>query len=304
MTPPLGPRGLAVALCLVCATAMGGLWYARSTAKADPAKLLRRLPVNVEAVVAIDVAALRQAGILAAIAGSDTVEEPDYRQFVEFTGFDYRSDLDYLIAGFDSVGTYFLASGDFDWPALFQYASLQGGVCNHGFCRMPSGTRNRRVSFFPERSSVLALAAGTDEWQASMLYDEREWKRQSPPKAPVWAYLSPRFFVANFDPGSAGALSAEFLKGGKEAWLAAQARDMALELRLEVSCQNPAAAAAMRDRFQTMSAEIHHQIAREVKPANLAEVLAAGQFSATGSTMTGIWRLEPALLELLRGGRL
>jgi len=302
MTVPLGPRGLSALLCLLCASALGGVWYVRSAARPEPAKLLRRLPPDVETVIAIDVAALRQAGILSAISGPEGVEEPDYRQFVDFTGFDYRTDLDYLIAGFDATGGYFLATGQFDWPALMQYAVLQGGACQHGFCRLPSETPNRRVSFFAERHSVLALAAGPEEWRASMLYQERGWPRRVPPQASLWAYLGQRFLSAPVNAGSARALLMGLLNGAQEVWISAQVQQLALEVRLEAICATPALAVAMRDRFQAAAAEIHQQTGREGASRQLLAVLAAGQFTANETTVTGVWRLEPGLLELLSGG--
>jgi hypothetical protein len=296
---------LAFSLCLLCAAAVGGFWYWRANAAPDPAALARYLPPNVESIVGIDVAKLRRAGMLNEIAGPDGVEELDYRQFVEFTGFDYRTDLDYVLAGFGGGDTFVLAGGRFDWPALFQYAGIQGGVCQHGYCRMPSGTPSRRVSFFAGRRRLLALATGGNDWLATNLYDQRSWTRRPVPgSAPIWAYLSKRFLAREFPPGSGGALAVNLLKGGQEAWLWAEARELALDLRLEVICAEPAAAAAVKDRFTRASSEIHQLASRQAgQPDSLAAIVGGGQFSVTGSTMNGVWRLEPGLVSAIRGGR-
>ena len=62
--------------------------------------------------MSIDFAALRKAGLLA--HSKTCLSKPDYKQFLEGTGFDYKRDLDSLIASFSHSGNYFIARGRFN----------------------------------------------------------------------------------------------------------------------------------------------------------------------------------------------
>ena len=85
---------------------------------------LSRFPAEEGVVASIDVAALRRAGLL---ADSKTPLEPEYRQFLEGTGFDYRRDLDSVLASFSKGGNFFIARGHLNWTKLREYAARQGG---------------------------------------------------------------------------------------------------------------------------------------------------------------------------------
>ena len=52
----------------------------------------------------MNAAALRDAGMLDAILGNTVNEEADYRDFVSQTGFDYKTDLDQVLAKFTDGG--------------------------------------------------------------------------------------------------------------------------------------------------------------------------------------------------------
>src|SRR5690242_2018902 len=98
---------------------------------------LPRLPSGDAAVLSIDFAALRAGGLFDLLSGSMVAEEPEYKTFVERTGFDYRRDLDHAYLAFPSDGVFFLVRGRFDWKRLEAYAREQGGGCSNGLCRMP-----------------------------------------------------------------------------------------------------------------------------------------------------------------------
>ena len=66
--------------------------------------------------VYIDTGLLRQSGLLELVAGSKAVEEPDYRKFVDQTGFDYRRDLDAVAAAFVDNHVQFLKWGRSMYP--------------------------------------------------------------------------------------------------------------------------------------------------------------------------------------------
>ena len=66
--------------------------------KLDSAGLASYMPERDAATLYIDVAALRSSGILDKLVGSTVGEEAEYKTFVQQTGFDYKRDLDRLMA--------------------------------------------------------------------------------------------------------------------------------------------------------------------------------------------------------------
>src|SRR6185436_20161601 len=100
------------------------------------------------------------------IAGSKPAEEPEYRKFVESTGFDYRRDLQRLAGSFSTAGTFFILSGRFDWKRLEAYAKAQGGSCRDGLCRTASSQPGRWISFYLVRPQTLGIAFSGNEFAA------------------------------------------------------------------------------------------------------------------------------------------
>src|SRR4051812_49941417 len=112
---------LVLGVAVACGAAVFGLWKWRERqAFLDPAVLLSRFPAEEAAVVSADFATIRAAGLF---SGSKMALEPEYRQFFEGTGFDYRRDLQQLTAAFSKSGNYFIARGSFDWDKLRAYAA-------------------------------------------------------------------------------------------------------------------------------------------------------------------------------------
>src|ERR1700691_4838632 len=107
----LKPWHLAVIVVLLCGGALLFAHWKRGLRHFDATALIECLPPDRSTHVYLDVAALRASGILDLIAGSKALEEQDYRQFVEQTGFDYRVDLDAAAVGFVSGDTYFALRG-------------------------------------------------------------------------------------------------------------------------------------------------------------------------------------------------
>ena len=125
--------GMAVAAVLAGGA---GVWFRVHRTKAffEPRALLARFPPDEASVLSVNVRLLRQAGLL---SGSKAPLEADYRQFLDGTGFDYRRDLDLVVASFSDRGNYFIARGRFDWPRLRGYVAKQGGSAISSFaaCR-------------------------------------------------------------------------------------------------------------------------------------------------------------------------
>src|SRR6266571_2330075 len=157
---------LFVATVAVAAIAM--LVYLR-TPDLAPEMALARLPSDNAAVLSIDFDALRRGGIFEMLSGPVVEEEPEYKTFVEKTAFDYRRDLDHAFISFHSSGVYFLVRGRFDWKRLEGYAREQGGGCVNSLCRMPGSVPERKISFFPLHSSLMAMAVSVNESAATRM---------------------------------------------------------------------------------------------------------------------------------------
>src|SRR5689334_21077534 len=89
----------------LCAVALVAYFKYRDL---SPQAVLSRLPSDQAAVLSVDFAALRQGGILDLLSGPVVEEEPEYKTFVQKTGFDYRRDLDHALISFPSRGVFFL----------------------------------------------------------------------------------------------------------------------------------------------------------------------------------------------------
>ena len=157
-----------VALLAVALATAGGVWYQmhRTSAFFDTRALLSRFPAEQATVVSANVSLLRKAGFLEV---SQAPPEAEYKQFLDGTGFDYKRDLDSVVASFSSQGTFFIARGRFNWVRLRDYAVRQGGSCYQDLCRMQGSTPERHISFLPLRHDALALAVSTNDLAATRL---------------------------------------------------------------------------------------------------------------------------------------
>ena len=118
------------------------------------------LPLGDGALVYIDVDAIRRAGILDLISGKKATAEVEYQSFVDQTKFDYRDDLDAVAALFKDGQVFMTVRGRFNWRSLINYVNEHGGFCQNGFCSVVGSQPDRRVSFYPVRSNLMAMAVG------------------------------------------------------------------------------------------------------------------------------------------------
>lgn len=295
-----------VLVLALCAGMVGGFAYWRARQAVSAQDLAQYLPAAEGTVLAIDFAALRRAGLLAALGGSNVAQEADYVSFVEDTGFDYQADLDYLLAWFHGGTMCALLKGRFDWPKLKAYAIRRRGVCRNSFCRAEGVTAERRISFFPLSRGTMALAVGADEWAATALMDRKPARRgmQIPDKA-VW--LS----VPAAELGDAGNLPA----GSRLFAKAIQSADtvtlsLALDggraaVELDASCRSPEDASTLAYQLEGVTRILKEMIAREGKtpnPGDLSGVLAAGVFNRVERRVLGRWPVEHEFLASILGG--
>lgn len=289
-------------LVLLCAGVIGVVEWRFASRAFDSSALVECLPPDQAVHVYIDTAALRQGGILDLLAGSKAAEDSDYKQFVDQTGFDYRSDLDAVAAAFVHGDTYFVARGRFNWRKLTAYADSSGGFCRNSVCQMPASTRGRHISFYPIRNNILALAVAADDRAVSMI-GPSQWRNppQLPPE-PVWISAPSFVFsdVKNLPEGTHAFLSP--LAEAQKTTFAIGPDGNHLRIRAEILCNSPEAAAALAQQLTASTDLLRKMLEREhmtPNPRDLSAVLIGGKFAAQNNRVSGTWEMDRGLLESL-----
>lgn len=285
---------------IVLGAAGGWRWY-KWRQFFEPAALLSRFPAEDAAVVSVDAALLRRAGLLSA---SKIALEPEYKQFLEETGFDFRRDLDHVTAAFGPSGTSFIARGRFDWAKLRAYATQHGGSCYEQLCRLQGSTAERHISFLPLRSDALGLAVSTDDLAASKLSKAGQPVAAALPAAPVWASV----------PGSVlrreGALPMGLrvmfsgLINADRAVFTVDPSPTGIEARLVASLRNVDDARTLLGQLKTSTSSLKQELATNatVRTDELARVLAGGTFRQDDRKVEGRWVLAQNALQALMAG--
>jgi hypothetical protein len=266
-----------------------------------PESLFSRFPAEEATALSIDVAALRKAGLL---AESKDPLEPEYKAFLEGTGFDYRHDLDSVAASFSRTGNYFIARGRFNFDKLRAYALSQGGSCFESLCRMQGTQPDRHISFLPLRGDALALAVATDDLAASRLAKTGTPVSTRLPGAPVW-FSMPGSLLRQpgaVPPGLRLMLSA--LTNADRVLITAGPGASGIEAHLETSCPSADQASVLLSQLRSTTAVLKEEMPRnqEIRGDDLAKTLAAGVFEQAGARVTGRWPISKSLIDSLTAG--
>jgi len=302
---------LAICVVLLSSGFVALVRWRQGAVRWDAAQMVAALPVERATVFYADVDALRKAGILDLLAGSKAAEETDYRNFVEQIGFDYRTDLDAVAGAFVNGESFFTVRGRFQWKQLAEYARMQGGECRYTTCSLPANEPGRKISFYPLRSDILALAVTSEHSGVEMIAPGSA--KMSGPVAtdPAWVTI----------PASAltkpGALppSLQVLLGSaaraESITFAAGPQGERLQLRLSVVCKTAQDAQAVKEEFSSATDALRKSSlskpARAGQPApgqpDWAGFLRGGMFVRNGTEVTGTWPIEQSfLLALVSGG--
>ena len=295
---------LILLLSTLCGLAVGGvIWYRSRTL--TPAAMLKRLPADDAVVVYVDFAALRAGGILQMLDGAKVGEEPEYRTFVAKTEFDYKQDLDAAMLAMSPTGNYILAKGRFDWKSLALYVRSQDGNCNNSFCRMTGSSPERRISFFPLQSGLMALAVAGDEAAALRMNSVDPRPDREMPNAPLWLAIPPSIVRSPKGLPSGTQMFARTLEKAQSVTLsvAPEGRDFAA--RLHVKCASDADAAAIAEQLTKTTTLLREMIRRENQqpnPDDFSGFLTSGAFKQEGVRVHGYWPVSRTLLSNLLGG--
>ena len=301
------PWQLALLVVVLCGAAIAVVYWMRTAAPYDAERLLSMLPRDKATLVYIDVGALRKDGLLDLVAGSKAAEEPDYRNFVEQAGFDYRTDLDAVAAAFVDTRVYCTLRGRFQWNKLTAYAESQGGECHASVCGMRGSTPERNISFSRVTPEVLALAVSVDPRAVSSIGPGGQKVQLPMPMDPVWISVPAAAFnrLDAFPDGTRSFLSP--LARAEKVTFAAGPQGDRLQLRLEVACTSAEAAAELVKQLTGVTSLLKSMIERQhmtPNPRDLSGVLVAGSFQQRQATVIGTWPLERGFVEALASGQI
>jgi hypothetical protein len=297
---------LIILIAALCGLAIWGVAWFRYRGLTKTAEWLERLPTQDAVVFYIDFAALRKGGVLQMLAGSKAAEEPDYKVFVMKTEFDYARDLDAVLACFTPRAKYFVVKGRFDWNSLQSYAREQGGTCRDALCNMNGSTPERKISFFPLRPDLMALAVSPYDSAATDLEAASARRRAvEPPDAPVWISVPPALLKSGGELPEGTRMFAHSMENTEDVNIALAPQGNRFEARLNVQCRSAEQAALLAEQLARITSVLREMIARDKQtpnPRDLSGVLTAGSFQHTGMRVFGSWPLERVFLEGLLAG--
>jgi hypothetical protein len=289
---------------LAVAVALGAVWY-RSRPLSLPEQI-RRLPAADSVLVYIDFDRLRSGGILRMLNGPKAAEDQEYREFAQRIHLDWRQDLETAIVAFAPSGKYMLVKGRFDWDSLRSYVASSGGDCDGAFCRMAGSTRDRRISFFPMRNNLMALAVSTDDLAAKRMNGVAPALKSTLPDAPIWMRIPGSVLKSGENLPAGTRMFAHTVDQAEFITLLFVPEGDRLAARLDVLCRDDQDATAMAGELTRATGLLRDLIAREHQkpnPADFSGVLTSGTFRGEGRRVVGHWPIERSFVEnLLSGG--
>lgn len=263
--------------------------------------LLARVPSRDAVVFYIDFQQLRRAGILQLLSGSGVAGEPEYRDFIRNTNFDYTRDLDAALVSLVPEGKFFLLRGRFDWNKIDAYAQQQGGSCYRGMCEMPGSKPERHISFFPLQSGLMAMAVGRSSLAVTTLSEPApDQPRIEIPADPLWISIPPSAVREgnNFPAGTR--MFAKSMENADSILLSFGTGGGAFDARLNVLCRTTQDAAALADQLSKTTSLLRDLISRENRTPNvkdLSGVLTAGTFRQDGRRVFGHWPIPKMFMQ-------
>ena len=297
-----GPRRIQAAILLAGLLLAGGIAGFKIHARRvffTPSSLLSRFPAEDALVLSADFAILRRAGLL---TQSKAPVEAEYKQFLNGTGFDYKRDLDSLVASFSRSGTFFIVRGRFDWKTLRDYAARQGGSCYEDLCRLQGSTPERHISFLPLRNDALALAVSTNDLAATRLEKAGEPVTTPLPSAPVWLSVPGAELrrLNALPPGMHLMLSA--MTSADRVVITLGPGAQGIEAELQATCRTQDDARILASQLRSTTGLLLKEAFARDKSApdgELAAMLTAGSFDQKDRSVTGKWPVRKSLVDAL-----
>jgi hypothetical protein len=287
---------------LLIAGALTWYWRARPL---SPAAQLKRLPASGSVIVYVDFDQLRRGKILDILDTGNAVEDDEYRKFAASIHLDWRRDLDSAMVAFAPSGKYMLVDGRFDWKSLQDYARQSGGDCEDEVCRMVGSVPERRISFFPMRRGLMALAVSTDDLAAKRMIGETPGPEPVLPDAPVWLRIPGSVLKTSESLPSGTRMFARTVGEADYVTILFVPEGQRLAAKLDIACRDEKDAAAMAAELTKATTLLREFIERERQkpnPADFSGVLTSGTFTSQGRRVVGHWPIERSFLQYVLGG--
>lgn len=291
------------AAVVLAASVWGGLWY--RSLNITPTEELKRLPLSDAVVVYADFAALRRSGVLQLLENSKVAEEAEYQEFERRTDFDYKRDLGSALLAVAPSGKYLLVRGRFDWKKLQSYVESQNGRCAGSLCRLQGSTPERRISFFPVRSDLMALAVSADDSAVLRMSTPADGATFEVPAAPLWVSVPASVLQSGESLPAETRTFAQTLAHASSVVLYFVAEPKRYAVRMQIQCRTREDAADLARQLNQLTASVRQTFSTEHQrpnPADLTGVLAGGSFLEADSRVLGYWPIERAFVENLLGG--
>jgi hypothetical protein len=171
---------------------------------------------------------------------------------------------------------------------------------------MIGSTPERRISFFPVRSNLMALAVSPDDWAALRLNSAAAGPEPQVPAAPVWLSI-PTSVLKSGDSLPAGTrVFASGMERAETVTLAFAPEGQGLAARLDVRCRDERDAADLASQLTRTTSLLREMMEREHRrpdPADLSGVLTSGAFRNEGQRVLGYWPIERAFVQNVLGGQ-
>ncbi|MGH9627126.1 MAG: hypothetical protein ACRD7E_02005 [Bryobacteraceae bacterium] len=300
------PWQLAAGLSAVVLIAAGVIFYLRMTSHLSAGEMLSYMPQEESTLFYMDLRAIRQSGLLEKLVGSTVPEEAEYKNFVSRTNFNYKTDLDSVLASSRGNTRLFLLQGRFDWDSLSAYAAKQGGSCSGEFCRVPGEQPEKSISFRLLRRNLLALAVSPNKSAAS---EVAKRDGQTPdgdlPGAPIWIKV-PASILQDADNLPSGTrLFVRAVSNAEQILLTVGPEQDRLEVAMDVTCKTQEEAAILKAQLEGITSMLQKLIARENKQpdaSDLSGILTAGQFERQNRHVLARWPLPKEFIDALSSG--
>ena len=198
-----------------------------------------------------------------------------------------------------------MARGHFDWAKLRQYAIRQGGSCYDQLCRVQGSTPERRISFFPVRSDLMALAVSADDSAVLRMSTPADRATFEAPAAPLWVSVPASVLRSGESLPAETRTFAQTLAHASSVVLYFVAEPKRYAVRMQIQCRTREDATDLARQLNQLTASVRQTFSTEHQrpnPADLTGVLAGGSFLEADSRVLGSWPIERAFLENLLGG--
>ena len=199
-----------------------------------------------------------------------------------------------------------LLRGRFDWKSLYRLRPHQRGRLQQLVLQDAGQQPNeRRISFFPVQSNLMALAVSDDEGAAHRLEALDPRPDQAVPNAPIWLSIPPSVLNSGQSLPAGTQMFARSLKRAQTVTLAVVPEGKRFAAKLDVRCATDTDAAGLAAELTTTTVLLKELIVREHQtpnPADLSGFLTSGSFRNEGPRVQGYWPMERTLVENLLGG--